>query len=105
MKKNIELRDKIFTIVRTIADKFDLLVLDFSEPYIFNCPPNVREDLYLNKIMIEGTAFSIEGITEDGRTTYTISETNIDDKYLEEIADWLSDSDTYEYVEEYFSNQ
>lgn len=102
-KTNTELRDRIFTIVRTLTDKFGVLVLDFSEPYIFNCPPNVREGLALNKILIEDKYLSFEGISEDG-TIYTISESNIEDKYLEEIADWFSDSDTYDYIVEYFSN-
>ena len=91
----------IYTVVTALMARIGKHELDFSEPYIFNCPPNIREDLYLTKILEEKGILAFEGATEDG-TAYTISQSNIEDKYLEEIRDWFMDTDTYQYINDYF---
>ena len=74
----------IYTVATDLMARIGKHELDFSEPYIFNCPPNIREDLYLTKILEENGTLAFEGATEDG-TTYTISESDIEDEYLNEI--------------------
>ena len=91
----------IYTVVTALMARIGKHELDFSEPYIFNCPPKIREDLYLTKILEEDGVLAFEGATEDG-TTYTISQSDIEDKYLEEIRDWFMDKGTYQYIDDYF---
>lgn len=91
----------IYTVVTAIMARIGKHELDFSEPYIFNCLPNIREGLCLNKIFEEGGVLSFEGVTDDG-TAYTISQSDIDDCHLKEIAGLFIDSDNYKYIEDYF---
>ena len=104
MAKNHEMQyvfGYIYTVATALMARIGKHELDFSEPYIFNCPPKIREDLYLTKILEEDGTLAFEGATEDG-TTYTISQSNIEDKYLVEIRDWFMDTETYQYIDDYF---
>lgn len=80
-------------------------VVDFSEPYIFNCPPSIRDDLYLTKIIYEDGVLSFEGMSAEDGYVVTISESDVEESYLQEIADWFADEETYDYILRYFKGE
>ena len=91
----------IYTVATALMARIGKHELDFSEPYAFNCPPNVKKGAYLTKILEEDGVLAFECETYDG-ITYTISESNVQDEYLNEIRDFFLDAETYQYIEDYF---
>ena len=92
----------IYTVATALMARIGKHELDFSEPYIFNCPPNVEEHAYLTKILEKDGVLSFECKDYNSGATYTISESNVQDEYLNEIRDFFLDAETYQYIEDYF---
>ena len=91
MKKETEIKH-----IKRFLENNHAVAVDFSEDYIFNCPPSVKADFYLEKIYYADGTLCFRGRKWlDGSRFTILTERTIETDYLTEIRRFISDNRNY----------
>lgn len=91
MKKETELNR-----IKGFLKSNHAVAVDFSEDYIFNCPPSVKPDFYLEKIYYADGTLCFRGRKWlDGSRFTILTERTIEANYLVDIRRFISNNRNY----------
>ena len=91
MKKKTEIKR-----IKGFLENNHAVSADFSEPYLFNCPPDVKLGFYLEKINNADNTLSFHGRSwENESETTCVTENEIGNEELTGIRRFISDNRNY----------
>ena len=91
MKKETELKR-----IKGFLESNHAVSVDFSENYVFDCPPSVKTDFYLEKIYYADGTLCFRGRKWlDGSRFTILTERTIETNYLIEVRRFISDNRNY----------
>lgn len=84
------------THIKRFLERNNAVAADFSEDYVFNCPPSITPKFYLEKITLINGSLVFRGRRWlDGGDVVVITEKDMEHKYLVEVRKFLSDNRGY----------
>lgn len=89
-------RKRNLTYIRRFLAKFDARLIDFNEPYVFNCPPSVLDGFYLDriKVMEDGT-LSFGCLSWDDGAATAVIESGMTDEAIQDVWEFLKTNRSY----------